>query len=80
MDGRRPRPATDPGLRHVGANGTRSCAAGYPEPHDLGVAASVEVDLESGEFVLDDGGRARLTDGGLLVRWEQVACLAFVGA
>jgi hypothetical protein len=54
-----------------------SYAAGYPEPQDLYLAASVEVDPETGEFALDDG-RPQLGPGGLLVRWEEVEYLEFI--
>ena len=66
------------GGAYADANGRRSYAAGYPEPQDLYLAASVEVDPETGEFVLDGGGRPRLGAGGLLVRWEEVEYLEFI--
>lgn len=60
------------------ANGRRSYAAGYPEPQDLYLAASVVVDEASGEFLLDDEGRPQVGVGGLLVRWEEVEYLEFI--
>ena len=38
------------------ADGTRSYAAGYPEQQDLYLVESVEVDPETGSFLLDDEG------------------------
>lgn len=66
------------GGAYADANGKRSYAAGYPEPQDLYLAASVEVDPETGEFALDDDGRPRLGPGGLLLRWEEVEYLEFI--
>jgi hypothetical protein len=66
------------GGAYADANGKRSYAAGYPEPQDLFLAASVEVDPETGEFVFDDAGRPRLGAGGLLIRWEEVEYLEFI--
>lgn len=66
------------GGAYADANGKRSYAAGYPETQDLYLAASVEVDAETGEFALNDDGRPRLGPGGLLVRWEEVEYLEFI--
>ena len=62
------------------ANGRRSYAAGCPEPQDLYLAAAVELDQETGEFVVDDDGNVPLLEGGLLVRWEEVEHLEFIDA
>jgi hypothetical protein len=62
------------------ANGRRSYAAGYPEPQDLYLAAAVELDQETGAFVVDDDGNVPLLEGGLLVRWEEVEHLEFIDA
>lgn len=66
------------GGAYADANGKRSYAAGYPEPQDLYLAASVELDPETGEFAIDDDGLPRLGPGGLLVRWEEVEYLEFI--
>lgn len=66
------------GGAYADANGKRSYAAGYPEPQDLYLAASVDVDPETGEFTLDGDGRPRLGPGGLLLRWEEVEYLEFI--
>lgn len=66
------------GGAYADANGRRSYAAGYPEPQDLYLAASVEVDPTTGEFVLDEAGQPRLGAGGLLIRWEEVEYLEFI--
>jgi hypothetical protein len=60
------------------ANGRRPYAAGYPEPQDLYLAASVAVDPETGEFSRDGEGNLQLGEGGLLVRWEEVEYLEFI--
>lgn len=62
------------------ANGTRSYAAGYPEAQDLYLAATVEVDPETGEFIVGDDGLPTLQASGLLVRWEEVEYLEFTNA
>lgn len=62
------------------ANGRRSYAAGYPEPQDLYLAASVPVDSETGEFLLNDEGTPDLGEGGLLIRWDEVEYLEFIDA
>jgi hypothetical protein len=66
------------GGAYADANGRRSYAAGYPEPQDLYLAASVAVDSETGEFELDEQGYPKLGTGGLLVRWEEVEYLEFI--
>lgn len=63
---------------YADANGRRSYAAGYPEPQDLYLAASVAVDSDTGEFLLDATGRPQLGTGGLLLRWEEVEYLEFI--
>lgn len=65
---------------YANANGRRSYAAGYPEPQDLYLAASVPVDSETGEFLLNDEGTPDLGDGGLLIRWDEVEYLEFIDA
>jgi hypothetical protein len=62
------------------ANGHRSYAAGYPEPQDLFLAASVFVDPDTGEFEVDDDGQPVLGSGGLLVRWDEIEFLEFIDA
>lgn len=64
---------------HANANGRRSYAAGYPEPQDLFLAASVAVDPITGEF-LTDGEDVVTGPGGLLVRWDEVEYLEFIDA
>lgn len=68
------------GGAYADANGRRSYAAGYPEPQDLYLAAAVDVDPETGEFVADSAGNVTLLDGGVLVRWEEVEFLEFIDA
>jgi hypothetical protein len=51
--------------------GLRSYAAGYPEPQDLLMAETAEVD-DDGDFVLDEDGRPLLTGVAGRVRWDEV--------
>ena len=50
------------------ADGTRSCAAGYPERQDLYLVESVEVDPETGSFLLDDEGTPVSRGSSILIR------------
>lgn len=59
--------------------GTGSYAAGYPEPQDLFLAETVEVDPDSGEFTLSDG-EPIFRGTSLLIRWEEVEFLEFSDA
>lgn len=61
-------------------DGRRSYAAGYPEAQDLYLAATVELDPDSGEFVKDADGMILLLPGGVLVRWDEVEHLEFIDA
>lgn len=60
------------------ANGRRSYAAGYPEPQDLYLAAAVDTDPDTGEFLLGLDGQAVLSPGGLLLRWDEIEYLEFI--
>lgn len=66
------------GGAYANANGRRSYAAGYPEAQDLFLAAAVAVDPNTGEF--PDQSNVSLSEGGLLVRWEEVEYLEFIDA
>lgn len=55
-------------------------SSGYPEPQDLFLAATVDVDPETGDFPVDESGRIQHRPGGLLVRWEEVEYLEFIDA
>lgn len=68
------------GGAYADANGRRSYAAGYPEVQDLYLAAAVELDPETGAFVLDEHGSVPLLVGGVLVRWDEVEHLEFIDA
>jgi hypothetical protein len=57
-----------------------SYAAGYPEEQDLYLAESVEVDPDTGEFVLDRDDTPVPRDSGILVRWSEVEYLEFIEA
>jgi hypothetical protein len=62
------------------ANGRRSYAAGYPEPQDLFLAAAVELDQETGEFMTDEEGNVALLEGGILLRWDEIEHLELIDA
>jgi hypothetical protein len=68
------------GGAYADANGRRSYAAGYPEAQDLFLAAAVELDPETGEFVVAADGKVTLLEGGILLRWEEVEHLEFIDA
>ena len=59
-------------------DGTRSYAAGYPEEQDLYVAEAVEVDPETGSFILDGEGKPVSRGSSILVRWGEVDYLDFI--
>jgi hypothetical protein len=61
-------------------DGSRSYAAGYPEEQDLFLVEAIEVDPESGEFLLDEEGEPVLRGSGILVRWNEVEYLDFIEA
>jgi Family of unknown function (DUF6338) len=52
--------------------------AGYPEPQDLLLTATVEVDPETGAPPVDEAGHVIPSPGSLLVRWDEVEYLQFV--
>ena len=56
--------------------GLASYAAGYPESQDLFLAETVEVDPDSGEFILDNGQPVRRGTS-LLIGWDEVEFLEF---
>jgi len=60
------------------ADGTRAYAAGYPEQQDLYLVESVEVDPETGSFLLDDEGTPVSRGSSILIRWEEVEYLDFI--
>lgn len=59
-------------------DGTRSYAAGYPEEQDLYLVEAVEVDQETGSYVLDEEGTPVSRGSSILVRWDEVEYLDFV--
>lgn len=61
-------------------DGSRSYAAGYPEDQDLYLVEAIEVDPESGDFLLDQEGEPSLRGSGILVRWDEVEYLDFIEA
>jgi hypothetical protein len=56
-------------------DGRRSYASGHPEPGDLYLARSGELDQTSGRFAVDDDGHTLLFPTGLLVRWDEIEVL-----
>ena len=66
------------GGAYADAYGRRSYAAGYPEPQDLFLAIAVELDEDTGEFVLNEHGQPIHGEGGLLLRWEEIEYLEII--
>lgn len=61
--------------------GRRSYAAGYPDPQDLYLVRTLDIDAETGVVALAGpvgAQRPVLLDVGLLVRWDEVEYLEFV--
>ena len=56
--------------------GIQSYAAGYPEPQDLFLAHTVEINPDTGEFLRADG-EPILRDTSLLIGWDEVELLEF---
>ncbi len=61
-------------------DGSGSYAAGYPEEQDLYLVEAVEVDAESGSFIVDEDGNPVSRGSGILVRWSEVEYLDFYEA
>lgn len=56
--------------------GLQSYAAGYPEPQDLFLAETVEIDPDTGRFISVDGSPV-FRETSLLIRWDEVEFLEF---
>jgi hypothetical protein len=56
----------------------RSTVAGYPEDPDIYLARGVEVDPDTGAFILDPPNRVRYLDSGMLVSAANIAYLEFL--
>ncbi|MGH3034946.1 MAG: DUF6338 family protein [Gaiellaceae bacterium] len=61
-----------------GAFAQGSYAAVYPEPSDIYLTWTAEVDPSSGAFAFDEHERVVLRDSGVLIRWEEVEYLEFI--
>lgn len=68
------------GAYAVTSDGRRSYAAGYPEPQDLLLVQTAEVDPASGRFLFDDDGSIKLRESSVLIRWDEVEYLEFIEA
>lgn len=53
-------------------------ASGYPEPQEIFLARSIEIDQDDGGFVYGDDGRPQFGAGGLLLRWDEIEFLEFI--
>ena len=53
-------------------------ASGYPEPQEIFLARSIEIDQDDGGFVYGEDGRPHLGAGGLLLRWDEIEFLEFI--
>jgi len=56
--------------------GLTSYAAGYPEPQDILIARSVEIDGQTGAYIIERG-RPKETGTALLLKWEELELLEF---
>jgi hypothetical protein len=55
------------------SHGPPSLASSYPNPPDLYLAETAEAEPETGNFVLDEHGRPRLRNTGLLIGWDEIS-------
>jgi hypothetical protein len=58
----------------------RSYAAGYPEEQDLFLIETMECDPDTGRAILDAAGKLQPRGISVLIRWDEVAYLEFIGA
>lgn len=56
-----------------GSGGPSSVASSYPDPPDLYLAETAEAEPGTGRFVLDEHGRPKLRNTGLLIAWDEIA-------
>ena len=57
-------------------DGRESYSSGYPEePGDLYLSQVVEIDADTGQWILDERGKAKMTGTSLLLRWDEVEIL-----
>jgi hypothetical protein len=69
------------GAYAVKGNGRRrSYASGYPEAQDLFLVEAVELDPETGKFVVHANDRLVLRRSGILARWDEVEYLEVIDA
>ncbi|MDQ3981580.1 MAG: DUF6338 family protein, partial [Actinomycetota bacterium] len=68
------------GAYAVTADGRRSYAAGYPEPQDLFLVQTAEVDPGTGQFLFHEDGSIKLRESSVLIRWHEVEYLEFIEA
>ncbi len=61
-------------------SGRRPYAAGYPEPQDLYLPATLDLDPDTGEILTDDEGNPEMRNSGILLRWEEIEYLEFTEA
>jgi hypothetical protein len=62
----------------MGVEGAESYAARYPEDQDIYLALTLELDPVTGDLQID-AGKVATRPGGILVRWEEVEYMEFVG-
>lgn len=56
-----------------GSHGPPSLASRYPDPPDLYLSETAEAEPGTGNFVLDEDGRPKLRNTGLLIRWDEIS-------
>lgn len=60
-------------------DGRRSYAAGYPEPQDLFLVRAAEMNPTTGQFVRRSDGSVSLRQSSILIRWDEVEYMEFIG-
>jgi hypothetical protein len=61
------------GVFGPGSGVPSSVASSYPDPPDLYLAETAEAESGTGRFTLDEQGRPKLHNTGLLIAWDETA-------
>ena len=58
-------------------NGRKPYAAGYPEPADIYLTATLSLNPETGEIDTSEGNQV-VRDSSILIGWEEIEYLEFI--